>query len=199
MLLGGDYTARDKSDEWIKFGLWLSRQEYKKKVLIAGNHDKMVESCPSLIDVPIWDYLCDSGTEFEGLKIWGSPWIKSFQGMNPKCKAFTLDTEEELAEKWKLIPNDTDILITHCPPYGTLDNIGSPGKMECVGSKTLLMKVETLSNIKLHMFGHIHESYGIDSPRWDDSDYKRVNASHVNERYDPVNEPIRIILDVNSH
>jgi len=29
-----------------------------------------------------------------------------------------LDTEEEMLGKWKMIPDDTDILITHGPPYG---------------------------------------------------------------------------------
>src|SRR5690606_22101282 len=83
------------------------------------------------------EYLCDSGTEFEGLKIWGSPWTKTFLNMNPHCKAFTCDTEEELAEKWDLIPANIDILITHSPPYSILDEINSTDDMIHVGSESL--------------------------------------------------------------
>lgn len=29
-----------------------------------------------------------------------------------------LDSEEKLLEKWEMIPDDTDILITHGTPHG---------------------------------------------------------------------------------
>jgi Icc-related predicted phosphoesterase len=119
--------------------------------------------------------------------------------MNPHCKAFTLDTEEKLAEKWALIPNDTDILVTHSPPYGIRDAVKnySSGKIECYGSKSLQMELFLRLNPKLTVFGHIHEGYGIEPPggiveRCVNASH--VNASHVNEHYEPVNKPIRIIL-----
>lgn len=160
-------------------------------------------------------YLCDSGCEFnchldgfpeedEGflpsgkrtLKIWGSPWTKSFPGMNPKCKAFTVDTEEELAEKWELIPKDTNILITHSPPFGIMDQVKdySSGKIINCGSESLHAHRDWDAGLILHVFGHIHEGYGIEketSPIFKAID---VNASHVNEHYKPVNKPIRVIL-----
>jgi Icc-related predicted phosphoesterase len=192
LILGGDYTAKDSSDEYIKFALWLGKQDYKKKVLIAGNHDVMVENTPEILDCPLWDYLCDSGTEFEGLKIWGSPWTKSFSGMNPLCKAFTLETDEELKEKWMLIPEDTDILVTHSPPLGHLD---ATVRGENVGSNSLLETIENM-NPQLSISGHIHESYG----KWESLRDSRtfptifVNPSLVNEYYEPINQPVRIIL-----
>ena len=144
------------------------------------------------------EYLCDSSTEFEGIKIWGSPWTKSFIGMNPDCKAFTVDTEEELAEKWALIPDDTDILITHGPSYGMHDtnmfgvNCGSTSL-----SKWISHHVDSL---KLHVHGHIHEAYGVYNIRkfqkklGDPLTPAFVNASIVDEWYRPTNKPIRVIL-----
>lgn len=168
-------------------------------------------------------YLCDSGTEFEyeiqvdhpcsndrisidvlcyekrKLKIWGSPWTKTFEGMNPHCKAFTCDTEEELEEKWKKIPYGVDILITHSPPFKILDQVcyinAGEDVAEHVGSTSLKEYVLNKVKPKLWIWGHIHEAYGqreivLDYP----NTITCVNASHVNEHYKPVNKPIRIIL-----
>ncbi len=178
-------------------------------MLIAGNHDGFLEKNPGW-EVGLhrnFDYLQDSGTEFEGLKIWGSPWTLSFEGMNPKCKAFTCETEEELAEKWKLIPDDIDILITHGPPYGILDKVKRdfmiPRSDICeelyesslhVGSKSLAYKAGHIENPpKLWVWGHIHEAYGESLPIRQ-KPCRMINCSHVNERYQPVNKPVRVIL-----
>ncbi len=198
LIVAGDWTAKDKPAEVIKFGIWLNEQKYKRKVVIAGNHDNMIQTTPLIFQgLPdfVFTYLCDSGTEFEGLKIWGSPWTKSFDGMNPHCKAFTLDTEEELAEKWAFFPHDIDILVTHSPSYGVLDEIHGGvfcgERNENVGSESLI-KPMLKSGCRIHVFGHIHESYGKFYNPINGITY--VNASHVNERYQPVNKPIRVIL-----
>ncbi len=198
LIVAGDLTAKDQYLQYEEFFEWLDKQNYQKKVLIGGNHDNHLEF---FIDEQVCDedvsYLHDSGTEFEGLKIWGSPWTKTFKGMNPHCKAFTLDTEEELAEKWALIPRDIDILITHSPPIAILDRTI---RNDHVGSVCLSAEIGFFQNLKLHVFGHIHESYGkIEPPAYlpnyfDVSKHYSVNASHVNECYKPVNKPIRIIF-----
>src|ERR1700677_3825121 len=154
LIVAGDLTARDTIEEYEKFGEWLAFQKYRKKVVIPGNHDnQLTESRIKQINRVIGTlngcvYLCDSGTEFEGLKIWGSPWTLTFEGMNPHCKAFTVDTEDELAEKWAMIPDDVDILITHSPRYGVLDYIHNynTGVVERVGSKTLTKKTGDFTN-----------------------------------------------------
>lgn len=190
LIVAGDLTARDTYQENILFKHWLDNQNYKKKVFIAGNHDNLIQNTDLMDDVfyEYFDsYLCDSGTEFEGLKIWGSPWTKTFPGMNPHCKAFTVDTEEELAEKWAMIPDDVDILVTHSPPHGCyLDQDKNGNMLGCVSLRDRLFKLK----VKLHVFGHIHEGYGVHPIVNPDS----INASHVNERYEPVNKPIRIEL-----
>ncbi len=207
LIVAGDLTARDTKQEYGHFTDWYLSQKYTKRILIAGNHDNKIQNGEYYFQHEWLGYLRDSGTKFEGLKVWGSPWTKTFSGMNPHCKAFTVDTEEELKKKWDLIPEDTDILITHGPPHGVLDeNINN---INC-GSKSLLFKATSLKNLRLFVFGHIHEGYDIIYP----DELKKfskinmsvmgvpkcksmpyiVNASHVNERYQPVNKPIRVIL-----
>lgn len=198
LIVAGDLTATDTAVEYMKFHEWIRKQKYKKIILIAGNHDNLIQKgfFTGKSITPEWlgfDYLLDSGIEFEGLKIWGSPWTKTFPGMNPHCKAFTFDTEDELADKFEKIPRDTDILITHSPPYSVLDKIVDGYS---VGSLYLFNWFKYIERPKLHVFGHIHEAYGQAEifPGYNDTMVKSVNASHVDELYNPVNKPIRIIL-----
>jgi len=187
LIIAGDLTARDRSSDWENFFLWLSKQEYKKKIFISGNHDNQAMSQFDWYDA---EYLCDSGTEFEALNIWGSPWSLWFNGINPKCTAFT-GSEKDLKKKFDLIPDDIDILITHSPPYGILDKTI---RNEHVGSKSLAYKIGMMENPpRLWVWGHIHESYGVDFAVRG-KHVKMINASYVNERYEPVNKVIRIEL-----
>lgn len=197
LIVAGDLTARDIDVEYFEVFNWISKQNYKKKIVIAGNHDNRISNH---INFPNhFEYLCDSGTEFQGLKIWGSPWTKTFEGMNPHCKAFTCDTEEELADKWKAIPEDTDILICHSPMWGLHDT--NLEGMRC-GSTSLLQHhvKHTIKNLSLFVCGHIHEGYGVYDVRaiqlelGDPIGCVHVNASHVDVYYRPVNKPIRVIL-----
>lgn len=205
LIVAGDLTARDTKEETLDFMYWLSEQEYKEKVVIAGNHDTFI--CKNenwflneLECISKSIYLCDSGTEFEGLKIWGSPWSLWFKGINPKCEAFT-GCESDLAKKFALMPNDVDIVVTHSPPYGILDqvkkynphNYWDPNKdgYEEVGSKSLREHVMQRIKPKLHIFGHIHEWGG---QILDTNVTRFVNCSHVNEVYDPVNAPITLAI-----
>jgi Icc-related predicted phosphoesterase len=193
LIVAGDLTARDQEYEYRDFTSWLVQQRYKKKIFIGGNHDNCLVNKP-VITFSECEYLCDSGTEFGGLKIWGSPWTKTFPGMNPHCKAFTVDTEKELTEKWILIPPETNILITHSPSFGNYDWIKTEDQNigPSVGSMTLWMyMLGMIPHLKLHVTGHIHEAYGNAVHA---NGIHLVNASHVNERYKPVNKPVRIIL-----
>jgi Icc-related predicted phosphoesterase len=205
LIVAGDLTATHTYAEFEQFFIWLNLQKYRKIVFISGNHDTQAMSQFDWGSDNI-DYLCDSGTEFvyypplnsiplgtvlerQKLKIWGSPWTLRFPGENPHCLAFTCETEEELAEHWKCIPEDTDILVTHSPIYSLMDetvwgeNVGSRSLMDWfLNRKT--------KNLKLCVCGHIHEAYG----QLEHHEVQHVNASHVNERYEPVNKPIRIEL-----
>lgn len=204
LIVSGDLTASHTIRELDYFNDWIREQPYDKKILIGGNHDTFFEQGVFNIDDPrdgtvfvdpSVDYLCDSGLEYMGLKIWGSPWTLAFEGMNPKCKAFTVDAEEELAEKWALIPDDIDILVTHSPPWGILDlvdkiSLGKNNDHKFKGSRSLRQKSMSIMP-KLHVFGHIHECGG---NQIDLVMTRFVNASIMNEKYQPVNKPVRIIL-----
>lgn len=203
LIVAGDLTARDNWQEHGDFKKWLYEQEYQKKIVIAGNHDNHFVALPG--DPYIFssynmkngeqlsyaEYLCDSGTEFEGLKIWGCPWTKRFEGMNSNCMAFTVDTDKELAEKWALIPDDTDILITHSPSWGILDHFSPASKSEWFGSLSLRARVEKI-NPKLHVCAHIHEGYGKMVLKGWGKDTICINPSIMNRWYEPVNKPIQI-------
>ena len=192
LIVAGDITARDEIGEYVEFGAWLDAQRYKRKVVVAGNHDNFMVDCAgdSMEDV---DYLCDSGSEFGGLKIWGSPWTLTFPDMNSHCKAFTVDTEEELSEKWELIPRDVDILISHMPPFMVGDKLQG-GRH--VGSRSLYGWLLYAGRPHLHVFGHIHEGYGeheVFNGRDENHDMVvSINASIMNERYEPINAPITV-------
>lgn len=188
LIIAGDLCARDGEEHYYDFWQWIINLPYEHVAVIAGNHDNFLQKEPRFFPNSVNNnihYLCDSGCEIDGFKIWGSPWTKTFKGMNPKCKAFTCDTDEELAEKWEMIPYDTDILVTHSPSWGNLD-ITTRG--ESVGSLSLWMKILGVMP-RIHICGHIHESYGECTHR---NGIKIVNASLMNEDYDFINEPIRI-------
>ena len=203
LIVAGDLTARDTFEQHCDFKKWFYEQPYKKRVIIAGNHDNQMKTLPAddLVfstyntktgeQASYASYLMDSGTEFEGLKIWGSPWTSRFPGINPHCCAFTGENDEEIAPKFDLIPSDVDILITHSPPFTIRDMTTC---VHQVGSPSLMAHHISRLRPKLWVFGHIHEGYGQEGPyQWNGTRY--VNASHVNERYQPINKPIRIIME----
>jgi len=123
--------------------------------------------------------LNDSPFEYEGLKFWGSPISPTFFDWS-----FNRDRGPKIKRHWDMIPNDTDILITHGPPAGILDRNRKNVNCGCDDLLEALARV----NPKLHVFGHIHESYGIH----DSSSTKFVNAS---KGYNPVKN-LPIVVDI---
>jgi Icc-related predicted phosphoesterase len=192
LIVTGDLTARDSKQEYVHFVDWYLKQEYKKKVFIPGNHDTKIQNGEYYFNHDWLGYLFDSGTEFEGLKIWGSPWSLWFDDIHLSCTAFT-ETEKHLEKKYALIPDDIDILITHQPPHGIFDRVFdyNTGKAKWTGSLSLREHVIARIKPKLHVFSHIHEHGG---KVLDTNVTKFVNCSHMNERYKPVNRPINIEL-----
>lgn len=192
LIIAGDLTACHTDKEFDGFINWLKKQPYAEKIFIAGNHDTMQKN-PNPHGRLFGDGICylqDWGTEFQGLKIWGSPWTSRFPGINPTCCAFTGKDDIEISDKFDLIPNNVDILITHTPPLGIKD---FTKKKEYAGSYALFHRIFYDLSPILSVFGHIHESYG-EIRNVEGSKTIFVNASYVNERYQPINPPIRIIL-----
>lgn len=176
LILAGDYTATDSRVDWATFFLWLFDLDYKHILFIGGNHDNYLVPKPPYFEEGV-HYLKDSGCEIEGVKFWGSPWTLSFEGMNPACMAFTKETDEELDAKWALIPDDTEVLITHSPPQGILDI--EHRKYTRIGSYSLERRIGELKKLRLSCFGHIHEGRGQETREG----ITFVNASYVGRDY----------------
>ncbi|XP_066154936.1 UPF0046 protein T07D4.2 isoform X2 [Euwallacea fornicatus] len=123
-------------------------------------------------------YLEDSGVEICGIKIYGTPWQPEFGNW-----AFNLPRGRDCLSKWNLIPEDTDILVTHTPPLGHGDLVCSGVRAGCV---ELLTTVQTRVKPKYHIFGHIHEGYGVTS----DGKIIFINASTCDINYIPNNLPV---------
>lgn len=123
-------------------------------------------------------YLEDSEIVLYGIKIYGTPWQPEF------CKwAFNVPRGEPCLLKWEMIPSDTDILVTHTPPIGHGDLCCNGVRAGCV---ELLTTVQNRVKPKYHVFGHIHEGYGISS----DGKIIYINASTCDLNYLPSNPPI---------
>lgn len=183
LIHAGDVSNMGKSHEIYDFLNWLSDVDYTHKVFIAGNHDWgfeiMTEIDNSFKEKNI-HYLFDSMVEIDGLKIYGSPWQPVFYNW-----AFNLPRMgSELQEKWDLIPEGLDILVTHGPGWGMLD---IPPNGLNVGCELLQKRVVKVSP-KIHVFGHIHYSYG--QKYFNGTEY--INAALLDERYNPTNKPIMI-------
>ena len=88
------------------------------------------------------------------------------------------------------IPDDTDVLVTHTPPYGILDRAGT----SLYGSKELLERVSTIRP-RLHLFGHIHRAHGTTN----DGMTVFSNAAIMDEGYDSLNEPNVLPISVPEH
>lgn len=177
----GDLTNRGHATEAVAFMNWFEQLPYKYKVFIAGNHDFIFEGDSTFIQGEIkgrdFIYLEDSGVRLEGFNFYGSPWQPWFFDW-----AFNLERGPEIAKKWSMIPDDTDILITHGPPKGILDKTLAG---VAVGCYDLLQKIHVVRP-KIHAFGHIHEGYGI--REYCNTEF--VNASICTRSYDPINKAI---------
>jgi Icc-related predicted phosphoesterase len=188
LLHAGDISYKGTIQEILPFLEWFEAQDYTHKVLVPGNHDwgfekafgVFADECKRRNII----LLNDSGVTLEGIKIWGSPVQPEFCAW-----AFNRERGHDIRKHWNLIPEDTELLITHGPPKGILD---ATQHGEEVGCQDLLHKI-LKTQVKLHVFGHIHEGRG-----WE---YRNnclfVNASAVDRRYRIVTgKPIRVVKGI---
>ena len=139
----GDFTMNGSEQEALDFINWFCDLPYPQKIFICGNHDDSLYGATiDGLDGNV-HYLCNSGVEIDGVKLYGVP---MFMG---DC------ISDRQTKHYANIPDDTDILITHTPPFGILDfddNIN-------YGSEELLARITTVQP-RLHLFGHIHSQHG---------------------------------------
>lgn len=185
-------TSGYNKSEILNFVTWYKNMPVKHKVMIAGNHDRLFEKMSKTeVDEIFKDtgihYLNDSGVEIEGIKFWGSPIQPWFHNW-----AFNRMPGDDIEKHWVLIPDDTDVLLTHGPAYGILDKVVNPyQKNKHVGCPQLLKHIQDRIKPKFHVCGHIHEGYGIETV----GKTTYINASVLNEDYKLVNDPIYIYYE----
>lgn len=156
------------------------RNQFEHILVIAGNHDRALDSDCDSRDAAIHDditrriecrrkyrsssvftYLENAGTTIHCrngrvLKVWASP--ASLASSRQTCFGYST---EEAQRQWDQVPDDTDLLITHGPPLGYLDGERMLG---CKALSRTLWRVRPL----LHVFGHVHEGRGNCILRYDD-------------------------------
>ena len=120
----GDWTGgKDIAlTETIAFLDWFSEQPFEHKLFIAGNHERTVEANPQdfqdlLKHYPTIEYIHHKAVTISGINFYGSNYSNEF------CDWAFMEEEPELSKVWDLIPNDTDVLVTHGPAYGCHDQV----------------------------------------------------------------------------
>jgi len=185
----GDMTSMGYEHEIINFMKWYSNlNQYNHKIIIAGNHDWLFETeglyARSLVPENVI-YLEDSGIDISGLYFYGSPVSEPFNNW-----AFNRP-KEKLAQHWKAIPDNTDVLITHSPAYLVMDYV--PHDWKHHGSPSLYKEIVERIKPLIHITGHIHEGRGTKMIQ----NILFVNATNLNEDYLCIYKPILIEIDDN--
>ena len=182
LLIAGNVLGENTETDYKRFYDWCHHQKYRKVIFIAGNHDTWIlENRRKPFNHGKVEYLCDSGTVFEDYKVWGTP-----------CSVdFFPDAEKNPFEK---IPDDVDILMTHIPPRGILDQ-AHPNDFP-LGSSMLMGQLTYRFRPFVHVFGKIPGSYGKQQTGACRNNERTisVNACIVNEETKSINKPIRVTL-----
>lgn len=184
----GDYSFVGEINLIQDFHAWLKQQPAKHIISLQGNHETWVESnfdvakaiaeghCSGV------HFLAEGLVEIEGLKIWGSAVTPYFRDW-----AWNRHPGEDIQAHWDKIPTDTDVLITHGPPYGILDKV--IGRFDHLGCPQLAKKIEEIKP-KIHAFGHIHSGHGT----LEQNGTIFVNSAICDEEYAPNYQPIVVEL-----
>jgi Icc-related predicted phosphoesterase len=152
LIHAGDFTFFNHTSKIRDFNDWLGELPHKHKVVIPGNHDRAFANDPGRrTQITNAVLLINEATTLCGLRIWGSP-------VTCDDAAYGHTKPEERASLYTGIPEDTDILVTHGPPFGILDH--EPGSVEHQGCLQLREAVMRLRP-RLHVFGHCHVGYGV--------------------------------------
>lgn len=167
LIHAGDACRGGSLAELTKACAMLRALPHRHKIFVAGNHDKALQDRPAearALFAPDIHYLEDEGLTLDGIRLWGSPWTPVFHNW-----AFMLPRGAALAAKWALIPEHTDVLITHGPPKGFGDVAGDGRGTGCADLLARVREVKPL----LHVYGHIHQGRGT----WTEAGVTFVNAT----------------------
>lgn len=197
LIHAGDLTSMGTVAELANVAKWmkelLKNKQFKKIVLTPGNHDFLFQDqegfARDIFEHKDIHVLINEHVMIDGMKFYGSPQNIEFHDW-----AFNV-RKDRIHIYWDEIPTDTDILITHQPPYGIGDkvqytdevNIPRNKNQEHLGCPALLEKVRAIQP-RLHVFGHIHSGSGF---------YRigktiAVNAAQLDERYFNAYQPYEV-------
>eukprot|EP01024_Parvocaulis_polyphysoides_P029187 TRINITY_DN26340_c0_g1_i2.p1 TRINITY_DN26340_c0_g1~~TRINITY_DN26340_c0_g1_i2.p1 ORF type:complete len:278 (-),score=36.22 TRINITY_DN26340_c0_g1_i2:133-870(-) len=156
LIHAGDMTDRGSTDELQRINSWFGTLPYKHKIAISGNMDgiglqKMTHDQKQKLFSNV-TYLENDEVELEGVKFFGTPYTPRF------CGGFQLRDDKQAAQMWEKIPEDTQVLVVHGPPKGMMD-MTSRGMM--VGCPELKKKVDEMQDMRVMVWGHIHNAAGM--------------------------------------
>ena len=179
----GDLTMTGTYPELHKALVWLESLPHKHKLIIAGNHDFLLEESSSIFaDFPSLTYLEDELITIDGITFYGTPWTPRFGNwafMKPR------DTMEQV---WSLLPDKLDVLISHGPPYMMCDRTAYGENVGCNHLRRRLLE----HPVPYVFCGHIHEGYGMQTSAFGSKVY---NVSVLDERYAIRNAPLTFLVD----
>lgn len=181
----GDITRKSNIAEVTDFIEWYAGLDFRYKILVAGNHDRFIRKKKpeflELISSHEISYLENTSIQINGFSIFGSPFSLNYGGLG----AFTYFDSPAAERIWSMIPENTSILVTHAPPKGFRDF--SKTENNNAGCQVLRERVLSIKP-QYHIFGHIHESYGIEQH----GNSVFINASLSNGSGEIVNKPVVI-------
>ncbi|XP_052798146.1 metallophosphoesterase domain-containing protein 1-like [Mya arenaria] len=177
--------SRERQNLVSEMNSFFGSLPFKHKVLVPGNHEMCFsESDKAFLESHLTEviYLQDKSVQLEGLNIFGSPWTAN--RWYSYADSFTKKMSR-LHRIWSEIPETTDILVTHMPPFCILDLATKKfaGLKNLFGATEGLcdtcslvhaqsehwgcrdLKKAVLKNIRpvVHMFGHVHEGNGVET------------------------------------
>ena len=212
MLIAGDISplriqgSKILMQEWMEeeFIPWINELKVEKVFLVAGNHcfyfqgvskskilllEKETNYKLKYLENETTTYIDENG---ESWTIFGTPYCHIFGNWS-----FML-SDEALAEKFKEIPEEVDIIISHDPPYGVGFHDCNLQKAysrstgpEHLGNKPLREQLKK-TKFRLLCCGHIHS--GEHNPT-EFMGGNIVNVSLLDEYYQPTYRPFIIELE----
>ena len=151
----GDLTNYGKKTSLDMVLKYISKSDFKYKVIILGNHEveNGYEYCKK--NYPNIYFLDNEIIELGGYKIYGTPYTRRFADLG-----YQYD-DEECVEK--TIPKSSvDIILTHEPPIHPNLSVLSDwfGRAIDIGNKELKNYIENTDKEMLVLCGHCHEHGG---------------------------------------
>jgi Icc-related predicted phosphoesterase len=176
LVIAGDSSLFGEKDRFVDF---VSQLPHKHKIFVAGNHDDFAARGLAEEVIPEMEYLEDSSVTIDGVKFYGAPWHTVIG------HPFGI-TEMEMDQRWQEIPDDTDVLITHMPPYGTLDGGHPDSHWGCIHLADRIYEVQP----KICIYGHLHIGHGNE----EHMGTRYYNVALTDSKYNIIHEPTVIEL-----